>query len=324
MSDLIEKGIAYLREHPEVAHELEKKFAEALRNASPEEIAELDAYLDRPDVRQWQGAAGAAIAEKEAFRAGERLSAAIIGLDKDYIPTEHHSLQQCMTDGFAFLNRVDPQRKLKHSSTDAEVALAFNVYARQQDIKTRAAFGLEEVRLKLAFLLRWSLNAWPRFRVSHKTAAAMMATPIDPEIVEHIRLPYCALAIAIPSGLLESEKPRTGKMEPLEDISVATFLHPKDHQPMIWRSAHTANGLSLHGYQPISEYFQGQVHRTDEPNEWAHPMTEADDRTNLLISRYIAGVCLAASSPEQLAVRVSRHNNGDGKHKGTHHDQPAL
>lgn len=73
--------------------------------------------------------------------------------------------------------------------------------------------------LFMSVYARWYRCGFPRIVLSHKHAASLMCTNIDPEIIQEVRAPWNAFVVDIPTGLLPWSAPG-----PFEGIFAASAI----------------------------------------------------------------------------------------------------
>lgn len=170
-----------------------------------------------------------------------------------------------------------------------------------------AALNLPSEQISMLGAARWADQAFPRFIMSHSYAAALMATAVSEDVLDHIRAPYKAFMVDVPEGLLSIVDPVRGGEARIKWILVQEI---NDGEGRPWQYiAHTDTTMCL--------WRHGVTTRTlcepDIPgNVWdgcsfMAPKDERDDRVAALIGRLIVGVCLASIEPSNLRA-TSKHS----------------
>lgn len=152
---------------------------------------------------------------------------------------------------------------------------------------------------------RWAEAAYPTIQLPHTYAAGLMATNLSKEIADEIRLPFPAILIDVPSGLLDLEA-ETGARFPITRILV-TRMPNKLIQGIGWAYiALTQTPLTFWRFGCKTEDMLGigdwETHKSANPefNPFAQPITDRDERLGNLIGRLILNVCLALTDPANI------------------------
>lgn len=142
----------------------------------------------------------------------------------------------------------------------------------------------------------WAECAFPVIQLgSHKYAAALMATSIPNDI--EIRPPWPSFVIEMPSNLLYTQDPGTGRDEPLEIIHVVTYGDK-------WSIYAHSRTMNLHRTRWLVEDMVED--RDPQVITEGSVMDDRDNRTILLLTRLVLSACLAMSDPTNVK-QVGKH-----------------
>ncbi len=146
---------------------------------------------------------------------------------------------------------------------------------------------------------RWADQGFPRFIMPHTYAAALMATSVDEDVLEHVRPPYRAFLVDMPDNLLSIWNDKTKKNSKVRWVLVH-YVMTQEGEYRWQYVAHTEDAICLwrHG---LSTRQLASVEQMPE-NGWEgapflSPSDDRDDRVATLIGRLIVGICLAVQTP---------------------------
>lgn len=147
---------------------------------------------------------------------------------------------------------------------------------------------------------RWADCGFPQIVVGHKYAAALMATSIPEDVLEFVRPPWPAFVLEIPDKMLpildgagnEACLHRVLVQHIKDERETWQFLALTDGITTIWRHGVDTRELALAETAGTGTW---------EGCTFAIPIDEGvDGRTNQLIGKLIAAVCLAMSDPSNV------------------------
>lgn len=158
---------------------------------------------------------------------------------------------------------------------------------------------------------RWVDQGLPTIRFGHKRLAALMATTISPENLQHVKAPWKAFFIEMPPELLYLVD--DGKQVPVKGILVHTVYHPKavENIPkgLTWNwLALTDTPLTQWSINTPIEMILGLQDVGDYWTDFGIPSEDHDQRVSVLIGRLICAVCLLMSSPDNFQERPASKN----------------
>jgi hypothetical protein len=175
-------------------------------------------------------------------------------------------------------------------------------------------------QVTLVTIGRWAEAAYPTIQLAHTFAAGLMATNISKEIADEIRLPFPAILLEVPSGLLDLET-ETGALLPITRILITRMPNTRI-QGIGWAYiALTPTPLTFWRFGCKTEDMLGigdwETHKTANPefNPFSQPITDRDERLGNLIGRLILNVCLAMADP----ANVKPIGPGHKAHAQAHH-----
>lgn len=164
----------------------------------------------------------------------------------------------------------------------------------------QASILIPSEQISLLGAARWVDQAFPRFIMSHTYAAALMATSVSEEVLDHVRAPYHAFMIDVPDGLLSTIDSATGKEAKIKFLLVH-HVNGTDGRP--WQYiAYTDSPIHMwrHGVSTKDLCEAELPNNSWEGCSFIAPKDDRDDRVSALIGRLIVGVCLAALEPSNL------------------------
>lgn len=175
---------------------------------------------------------------------------------------------------------------------------------------------------------RWVDCGLPTFRLGHRKVAALMASTISKETLEHLRAPWPAFFIEVPEGLLEL---RDGdRRNAVKGVIVHTIFHPEGRSEvnsgLCWTwLAVTETSLVQWNINATPEFLIGAE---ESPDFWQGVGLDYDDydkRVEVLIGRLIVALCLMKSDPNQFKERQEVFRvDGYHKNKKVPKDAPSY
>lgn len=162
------------------------------------------------------------------------------------------------------------------------------------------ADGLRQPMIVRKYVLaaHWARNALPLITMSHKYAAALMATSVTPEIRPFIKLPWDVFAIELPNGLIEG-RAADGELYRAETLFVSRLEKPTPEADTIYLV--TTDTLMVVWGGVTDGGLAGDVPGTGgDGQSFALPFGDSERRICHLMQRLIANVCLAMSDPNNL------------------------
>ena len=163
---------------------------------------------------------------------------------------------------------------------------------------------------------RWADCGFPQIIIGHKYAAALMATQVPEDVLSQVKPPWPAFMIELPDKMLPviDEK---GQEVPLRRVLVQhvkdehetwQFLAMTDGITNIWRHGVGTKELALAELQGTGTW---------EGCTFAIPIDEGiDGRTNQLVGKLIANVCLAMSDPSNVKAHPTHGKVGSVGRRG--------
>jgi hypothetical protein len=148
-----------------------------------------------------------------------------------------------------------------------------------------------------AFLGRWAMSGYPTITLTHKTAAALMATTVSPEIAnEMVHAPWPAFVVRLPTPLLYCgpDEPGTliGAMQSGEGWAYWMECESERTAPML--------GLAMSARDIACEGDVMIVQTKDDENQNG-PVSDFVARNERLYRTLILGLCLQLSDPQLRA-----------------------
>ncbi len=147
---------------------------------------------------------------------------------------------------------------------------------------------------------RWVDQGLPTLQLTHKYAAALMASSVEKTDLSEVPVPWKAFVIDPPAGMLAIEDPESGALSDIRHILVHHMI--RDGEPIWTYMAYTSGRVSLwqHGV-PMGEIVNDGL---DGEVDWSTysfglKTDDRDARMHLLIGRLIVGVCLALSGKDR-------------------------
>jgi hypothetical protein len=157
--------------------------------------------------------------------------------------------------------------------------------------------------------LRWVADGLQRVRMSHKYAAALLATSIPDEVCDCIIAPWNTFVIEIPDKLLfaTDKDGRIGEMLHvcvLRTDELISYLCP------------TTTGALLNGTAPDFRSLANTDTDDLHVSDFGQDALDGAARTAVLIGRLVSNVCLAMSNPANLTFKGA-HRIGGNKNRRT-------
>lgn len=205
----------------------------------------------------------------------------------------------------------------KGGSTDREAYhRLWDWFTEQENPNLTGALALPFEQIITLGSARWADCGFPQVVVGHRYAAALMATNIPEDVLPLVRPPWPAFFIELPDMMLPILDEH-GKELPLRRVLVQhihdeketwQFLAQTDGITTIWRHGIDTRELALSERTGTGTW---------EGCTFAIPIDEGvDGRTNQLVGKLIAAVCLAMSDPSNVKAHPSFGGVGDVGRQG--------
>jgi hypothetical protein len=189
------------------------------------------------------------------------------------------------------------------------------------DMAMTSMLSRQDQMLSMLALVRWAQAGYPQYVLGHKYAAALCVTGATAEAVDLAQLPFDAVLIAVPDGLLHMVHPVTSEPDPIRWLLVARYQSKKAKDGRAWcYSAYSSAGNNLYRYGVDTADLLPPVGGTMDQSL---PLPEADSRTMAVIGKLIVNVCLALSDPSRVRAIGSGHQTRP-KAKGSQRQAPAT
>lgn len=179
---------------------------------------------------------------------------------------------------------------------------------------------------------RWVDQGLPIFKLSHKRAAALMATSVPVSMADDVRPPFKAFYIEMPSDLIKVEE--EGEYRPVKGILVQSCVPTGAYKGMAtdligkrlwnWRAITGTYLSQWQQYQTMDNLLDENYDHLDR-EAWkdAAAVSHArlydigpyDEKVSLLINRLIASLCLSLSSPGTFVEKLSKKDKKPKKGK---------
>lgn len=161
---------------------------------------------------------------------------------------------------------------------------------------------------------KWAHCGFPVVRVGHRLAASLMATRLTIDMKPFIVPPWGAFEIHLPEPLPITKQ--DGTVAPGEIVAAMWFdsfnFPGKDLKTGISISLRSSvDGLNLYSHSPVEFILEEEEKKIKDGDDPFHlPSTSSDERSLLLATRLVMGVCLELSDPRTLSQsqRGKSHN----------------
>lgn len=193
---------------------------------------------------------------------------------------------------------------------EAEARMSNGIEAAVGDASDKlrqALMSAKSIPMLLAFAAHWADQAFPQLEVGQKYAAALMATKLsDPAILSDIKPPWRAFLLEVPPGLLPVDSVLSGGVSYVSRIFVnyrRTDERPEGYWALImstsdgteiWRNSTAAKLLS------DDQSALGLNDESENRGAYDFDTSDRDNRTALLATRLVFGLCLAMSNPANV------------------------
>jgi hypothetical protein len=173
---------------------------------------------------------------------------------------------------------------------------------------------------------RWADCGFPQIVVGHRYAAALMATHIPTEVLPQVRPPWPAFMVEVPDAMLpivaENGQEITIRRVLVHHVRTEErgetwqFLAMTDGATTIWRHGIDTKELALSELTGTGTW---------EGCTFAIPLDQGvDGRTNQLVGKLIAAVCLAMSDPSNVKAHPSHGSVGSVGSVGRRGKEPKA
>jgi len=149
-------------------------------------------------------------------------------------------------------------------------------------------------------LTRWAESAFPQVQLTHKYAAALMASGTTEEVIARVQSPWSAFFIEVPDKLLSLYDNPSGQFVEIRRILVTRLQH-KDGSLRWGYIGYTDTPLSVWRFGVTTEdLLPADLGEGAFKGGEQFEMTSQDERVLTLIGRLIINACLAMSDPSAV------------------------
>lgn len=158
------------------------------------------------------------------------------------------------------------------------------------------------------FAAHWADQAFPQIDVGEKYAAALMATKLsDPALAPDIRPPWRAFLLQVPPGLLPIDAAVASGVTYIVQILV-DFRRTEQNPEGVWSLVMTAaDGTEIWRSHTTAELLKeddsvfGVGDESENKGSFDFDLSEMDNRSAILATRLVFGLCLAMSDPTNVS-----------------------
>jgi len=195
------------------------------------------------------------------------------------------------------------------------------------------ASGAPDMQILFSWAARWADQGFPHLIMGQKTAAALMASSANEDVIEQIHSPWKAFLIDIPKGLIEIKDDNENRYVAMTLLAVQEFRRG-DKLFWNWRLTSCESAVQLWRFGITSKDLNSADFGFEESEMiemYASTIENQDNRVAQLVGRLIIGVCLTfpenhkkIGSSHKIKGRWEKHKEQNICHMRNYELRPAI
>lgn len=178
--------------------------------------------------------------------------------------------------------------------------------------------------IRLLGAAKWARNGFPQVTMSHKFAAALLATGVGKDTLEQVSPPWDSFLLDVPNGLLAIMDNKSGQEQDIQRILVVRTMN--ETKGVTWSYVAFGHSVAMCRLGATTEELLPPeieedvfVQLENDPDSSGlfeslllQGLTDQDKRVSSLLGRLIINTCLAMSDPENIKAIGTGHKSSSG------------